>query len=138
MTPREVARVYAGLRGQVLSGRYVHIHPKQAALVAFALPRRLRDMTWEEIRRAWNASEAERYERGTFSALSNLRSTYSRARRALLSLAIDTRQLSGSRGQHGGPLSTEPGRTVVCVRFSRRGSAYQLLHSPRVEQPETR
>jgi hypothetical protein len=138
VTPREVARVYTGLRAQVLSGRYVHIQPRQAALVAFAFPRLKRGMTWEEIRRAWHASEAERYERGTFSALSYMRSTYSRARRALLSLAIDTSKLPGSRDRHGRPLSTEPGHTIVSVRFRRSGSANQLLRSPRAEQPEPR
>lgn len=138
VTPQEVARIYHGLRAQILSGRYVHIQPRQAALVAFAFPRLKRGMTWEEIRQAWNASEAERYERGTFSALSYLRSTYSRARRALLSLAIDTSNLPGSRDRHGRPLSTEPGHTIVSVRFRRSGFVYQLLRQPPAEEPETR
>jgi hypothetical protein len=132
--PEKVAHVYAALRAQMLSGRYVRVHEKQAALVRFALPRRQRHHPWKQIREAWNDTEAARFPHGSYGDVRNLSSDYYRTRKALLSLAIDLETLTGRPAEPTAPLLAEPGRQIISARLKRQGSIHQLLPPEMLEQ----
>ena len=135
--PREVERVYAALRSQMLKGRHLQVRTKHAALVVFALPRRELQMPWQEVLEAWNQSEATRYEKGNYSQLSNLRRDYRKACVALLALGINLEGITAQSNEQVGPVAVVPGRTLVSSRFIRRGMAYQLLRASPAESGKT-